>query len=131
MPAIGPAAEGLVAAGPYFRGVDGWPTAAGSDAARFGSSHEAAAFTAVRELARLLAGRPGAEDLSLAQLLSEDRARGGIVDPDTHHTVLPAIIARVEDGAFRVIHRRDGVAGDPYLTRGTGAPAAPYLRVVS
>jgi branched-chain amino acid transport system substrate-binding protein len=131
LPAIGPAAEGLVAAGPYFRGVDGWPTAAGSDAARFGSSHEAAAFTAVRELARLLAGRPGAEDLSLAQLLSEDRARGGIVDPDTHHTVLPAIIARVEDGAFRVIHRRDGVAGDPYLTRGTVAPAAPQLRVVS
>ncbi|MEY4871749.1 MAG: hypothetical protein RLZZ563_1079, partial [Pseudomonadota bacterium] len=131
LPAIGTAAEGLVAAGPYFRGVEGWPSAAGSNAARFGSSHEAAAFTAVRELARLLAGRPGAEDLSLAQLLSEDRARGGIVDPETHHTVLPAIIARVENGAFHVIHRRDGVAGDPYLTRGTQPPAAPYLRVVS
>ena len=126
LPAIGPASEGLVAAGPYFRGVEG-----SLGAARFGSSHEAAAFTAVRELARLLAGRPGAEELSLAQLLSEDRAAGGIVDPETHHTVLPAIIARVENGAFRVLHRCDGVAGDPYLTRGTQVHATPRLRVVS
>jgi hypothetical protein len=126
LPAIGPAAEGLVAAGPYFRGVAGWP-----GVASFGSSHEAAAFTAVRELARLLAGRPGSEELSLSQLLSEDRATGGIVDPETHHTVLPTIIARVENGAFRVIHRRDGVAGDPYLTRGTQAPVGPHLRLVS
>ena len=131
LPAIGPAAEGLVAAGPYFRGVDGWPDSARPGAARFGSSHEAAAFTAVFELARLLKGRPGTEELSIAQLLSEDRRAGGIVDPETHHTVLPAIIARVEGGAFCVLHRRDRVAGDPYLTRGAQTSAAPYLRVVS
>lgn len=126
LPAIGTAAEGLVAAGPYFRGVTGWP-----GGANFGSSHEAAAFTAVRELARLLNGRPGAEDLGLSQLLSDDRVPGGIIDPDTHHTVLPAIVARVEGGMFRVIHQRDGVAGDPYLTRTPQTLAAPQLRVVS
>ncbi|MFN7222982.1 MAG: transporter substrate-binding protein [Paracoccaceae bacterium] len=126
LPAIGTAAEGLVAAGPYFRGVPGWP-----GGATFGSSHEAAAFTAVRELARLLAGRAKAEDLALSQLLSGDQVPGGIIDPETHHTVLPAIIARVENGLFRVIHKRSGVAGDPYLTRTQQSPAIPQLRVVS
>lgn len=126
LPAIGMAAEGLVAAGPYFRGIDGWP-----GLGRFGSSHEAAAYTAVRELARLLAGRPGAEALSLSQLLASDSAGSGIIDPETHHTVLPAIIARVQDGVFRLVHRRDNLAGDPYLTRNTQGPALPQLRVVS
>lgn len=124
LPAIGAdAAEGLVAAGPYFRGAEGWP-----GSARFGTSHEAAAYTAVRELARLLAGRTGSENLNLSQLL--EGGTGGIIDPETHHTVLPSIIARVENGAFRPVHRRDGVAGDPYLTRAGLAPP-PQLRVVS
>jgi hypothetical protein len=124
LPAIGAAAEGLIAAGPYFQGSEGWP---GGD--RFGSSHEAAAFTAVRELARLLAGRPGAEALSLSQLLAGDRGRGGVIDPGTHHTVLPALIARVENGAFRVLQRRENLAGDPYLTRSEDMRPA-RLRVV-
>ncbi|MEZ5885733.1 MAG: transporter substrate-binding protein [Paracoccaceae bacterium] len=123
LPALGTAAEGLVAAGPYFRGEAGWP-GGGS----FGSSHEAAAFTAVRELARLLAGRPGAENLSLAALLAA--GPGGIVDPGTHHTVLPALVARVEGGRFRVIQRRDDLPGDPYLTRTVDTPAAAPLRLV-
>jgi branched-chain amino acid transport system substrate-binding protein len=126
LPAIGPAAEGLVAAGPYFRGIDGWP-----GKGRFGSSHEAAAYVAVRELARLLADRPGAEALSLSQLLADAGAGAGIIDPETHHTTLPAIIARVEGGAFRLVHRREAVAGDPYLTRSTQGAVAPKLRVVS
>jgi hypothetical protein len=120
LPAIGPAAEGLVAAGPYFRGVAGWP-----DGGRFGSSHEAAAHVAVCELARLLAHRPGAETLPLSQLLE---GAGGIIDPGTHHTALPVLIARVEQGAFRLIHRRAAVQGDPYLTR--QAPPAAVLRLV-
>jgi hypothetical protein len=93
----------------------------------FGSSHEAAAFSAVMELARLLAGREGAENWPLSQLLA---GQGGIVDPDTHHTVLPVNIARVEDGAFRVLKRQEAVAGDPYLTRSRSVPT-PVLRVVS
>jgi branched-chain amino acid transport system substrate-binding protein len=126
LPALGQAAEGLVAAGPYFRGIGGWP-----GRGRFGSSHEAAAYVSVCELARLLAGRPGAEALSLSQLLAEAGGAGGIIDPDTHHTVLPALIARVEGGAFRLVHRREAVPGDPYLTRTTRPAAAPQLRVVS
>jgi branched-chain amino acid transport system substrate-binding protein len=128
-PAIGPAAEGLVAAGPYFRGAAGWPSPQG-----FGSSHEAAAFAAVRELARLLAGRPGSEHDSLAQLLAAGPGDGApsAIDAETHHTTLPVLIAQVRDGAFRVIQSRGPVAGDPYLTRGrTAAPHAPGLRVVS
>ena len=125
LPALGQAAEGLVAAGPYFRGAPGWP---GPE--NFGSSHEAAAYSAVRELARLLAHREGAEDLPLSQLLAGDRGTG-IVDPDTHHTVLPVIIARVEGGVFAPIWRQLAVAGDPYLTRGITATVVPMLKVVS
>lgn len=124
LPALGLAAEGLVAAGPYFRGVPGWP-----GAGNFGSSHEAAAFSAVQELARLLAHRPGAEALPLSQLVAGDRGRG-IIDPRTHHTRLPVIIARVEGEVFRPIKRLEAVAGDPYLTH-PRAPVAPALRVVS
>ena len=125
LPALGPAAEGLVAAGPYFRGVSGWP-----GPGNFGSSHEAAAFSAVRELARLLAGREGSEALPLSQLLAGDGGEG-IVDPETHHTALPVIIARVQNGAFQPIKRFEAVAGDPYLSRSRQTPVAPLLRVVS
>ncbi len=121
LPALGRAAEGLVAAGPYFRGVG---------LGNFGSSHEAAAFSAVMELARLLNGREGAEVLPLSQLLAGDRGRGGIVDPETHHTVLPVIIARVQGEAFQPIKRLEAVDGDPYLTRSKHVPAT-MLRVVS
>ncbi len=126
LPALGAAAEGLIAAGPYFRGVSGWP-----GAGDFGSSHEAAAFAAVRELARLLAQRDGSEGDSLAQLLCGDTGQG-IVDAETHHTTLPVMIAQVRGGAFQVIQSRKPVAGDPYLTRGHDAMAmVPTLRVVS
>jgi branched-chain amino acid transport system substrate-binding protein len=118
LPALGDRAEGLIAAGPYFRGQQGWP------GGNFGSSHEAATFVAVRELARLLALKPEAK--SLPDLLA---GAGGIIDPDTHHTRLPVLIARVEQGAFRVIQHRGEMAGDPYLTR-RAEPAAQHLRVV-
>ncbi|WP_145111277.1 transporter substrate-binding protein [Cereibacter sediminicola] len=117
LPAIGQAAEGLIAAGPYFRGEG-----------RFGSSHEAAAHAAVIELARLLDGRPGAERLPLSALL--EAAAPGIVDPHTHHTRLPVLIAQVAQGRFVVRERLPARAGDPYLTHPT--PARPTtLRVVS
>lgn len=124
--ALGRHAEGLVAAGPYFRGVPGWP-----GEGDFGSSHEAAAFAAVRELAHLLAHRPGAEAMSLTDLLATGEGACAI-DPETHHTTLPAIIAEVRGGTFQVIQHLGEVAGDPYLTRSrVPAPAAPSLRVVS
>ncbi|MEY4698481.1 MAG: hypothetical protein RIT14_2909 [Pseudomonadota bacterium] len=126
LPALGEAAEGLVAAGPYFRGAAGWP-----GAGNFGSSHEAAAFAAVRELARLLARHPGAEAVSLSQLLAEDHDPQGIIDPDTHHTALPALIAQVRGGAFQVVQSRPAVPGDPYLSHPRATPPRASLRVVS
>ena len=129
LPAIGPGAEGLVAAGPYFRGGTGWP-GPHSLGAGFGSSHEAAAFAAVRELARLLTHRPGAEGWPLSRLLAQAGSQDGIIDPDTHHTTLPVLIAQVQNGAFRVIQSRDALPGDPYLTRSTAARVSP-LRAVT
>lgn len=120
---LGEAAEGLIAAGPYFRGASGWP-GAGS----FGSSHEAASFVAVCELARLLALHgPGSEVWPLARLLT---GTPGPIDTRTHHTVLPVMIAQVRQGAFHVIQHRGEVLGDPFLSR-KALPAAPALRVVS
>ena len=121
LPAIGAAAEGLVSAGPYFRPVEG---------GEFASSIEAAAFAAVRELARLLNRRPGAEAEGLAALLG-GAAGQGTVDRATHHMALPVQIARIEGGAFRCLKALPAVAGDPYLTRPRALPPAPRLRVVS
>ncbi|MFZ5708440.1 MAG: transporter substrate-binding protein [Pseudomonadota bacterium] len=120
LPAIGAAAEGLVAAGPYFR-------APGAD--EFRSSPEAAAHAAVMELSRLLHGRRGAEDMSLGALLQA--AGRSAIDSVTHHTALPVIIAQVEGGVFRTIRALPAVAGDPYLTHTRRQAAGPVLRVVS
>jgi branched-chain amino acid transport system substrate-binding protein len=125
LPALGEAAEGLVAAGPYFRGAGGWP-----GPGNFGSSHEAAAHGAVRVLAGLLAGREGSEGLSLSELLADPSAQGCGIDGQTHHTVLPVLIAEVQGGRFAVIERQAEVAGDPYLTRPRMAPL-PRLRAVT
>ena len=119
LPAIGAAAEGLISAGPYFRGP-------GSQ--RFASSFEAAAWTAVMELARLLSGREGSESWHLRDLLAG--RTDSIVDPGTHHTMLPVLIAQVRGGAFEVIQRHAPVAGDPYLAQ-PRLPPARGLRVVS
>ncbi len=124
---LGDAAEGLIAAGPYFKGAGGWP-----NAGDFGSSLEAAAFVAVQELARLLSQGADAVHKSLAELLSSDKASGGMIDPETHHTVLPVLIAQVEGGIFKVIQQRPAVAGDPYLSRiQDTAPVVRRLRVVT
>ncbi|MES2434874.1 MAG: transporter substrate-binding protein [Pseudomonadota bacterium] len=119
LPPLGEAAEGLISAGPYFRGSSG---------PEFGSSPEAASYAAVMELARLLAHHgAGSEHWPLAQLLAD---AGGMVDPGTHHTRLPVIIAQVRGNAFRVIQHRGEVAGDPFLSRNLATAPQP-LRVVS
>lgn len=131
LPAIHPAAaEGLVAAGPYFRGASGWPEAAHRS---FGSSHEAAAWSLVYRLARLLSGHEGAPGQSLARLLADAPAGSEGIDLATHHTELPVLIAQIENGAFKVRESFAPVAGDPYLAHGREAvaPGTPRLRVVS
>ena len=126
LPAIGAAAEGLIAAGPYFRDSPDWP-----HPGRFGSSHEAAAHAAVWMLARLLDGQPGAEALPISVLLTEAAAATIGVDPRTHHTVLPALVGQVRDGRFRVVKDFGRIAGDPWLTRGRDVVSAvPKLRLV-
>jgi len=122
LPLMGATSEGLVAAGPYFRD----PGQSGG----FGNSHEAAAHAAIMEMARLFHRHPGGEDLPLAELLARD-AGAGPIDPATHHTTLPVLIAEVCGGAFHVLHRRPAVMGDPYLTRPDRLPEArPSFRVI-
>jgi branched-chain amino acid transport system substrate-binding protein len=126
LPAIGADAEGLIAAGPYFRGAPGWPHPGG-----FGSSHEAAAHAAVWKLARLLNGRPGAEHQAISALLTDEAAAGIGVDTRTHHTELPVLVAQARAGRFEVIKDFGRLAGDPYLSMGRDLPRiAPKLRVV-
>jgi branched-chain amino acid transport system substrate-binding protein len=102
LPALGRAAEGLISAGPYFR-----------DATAAGSSFEAAAYAAVLFLAERLAHDPEAP---LQQLLAQPTP-GLAIDPVTHHSTLPVLIARVENAAFRVLERWEAVPPDPYLAR--------------
>ncbi|GAB1365124.1 transporter substrate-binding protein [Rhodobacter sp.] len=126
LPAIGDAAEGLIAAGPYFRFAAGLP-----QPRRFGSAHEASAHAAVWMLARLLNGRPGAESLPISALLTESAAAGIGIDPRTHHTELPVLIGQVRGGRFEVIRDFGRIAGDPWLTRGRDLPVTgAKLRVV-
>jgi branched-chain amino acid transport system substrate-binding protein len=121
--ALGDAAEGLIAAGPYFRDPDA------EDA--FGSSFEAAAYGAVRTLAAKLVGCP--PDAGLGTLLARPGTDGLALDPRTQHAVLPVIIAQVTDGVFRTLARWEDVAPDPYLSGRESHPtsARPLLRVVS
>jgi len=129
LPALGPVAEGLISAGPYFQGSTGWPDAEG---VTFGSSFEAAAYMAVRILAALLSGRPEAETLGLQNLLADPQAERFGIDRATHHLTLPALIAEVRNGRFEVVARRDSVQPDPYLSRRSSQPAQirPKLTVV-
>ncbi len=117
---LGDAAEGVVSAGPHFAGAPLWGPARGATA---GSSFEAAAYVAVAALAAL---EEAGGDTAAAM------ARCGI-DPETHHMQLPVLIARVENGAFRVIDRSAPVAADPYLARRERWPGTlrPALRVVT
>ncbi|KJS11716.1 MAG: N-acetylmuramoyl-L-alanine amidase AmiC [Hoeflea sp. BRH_c9] len=121
--AAGEAAEGLVSAGPWFQpdgGVDG-------------SFHEMARQS-VHELALLLQGRPGAEELPLAELLhmALRSGRSTRLDPVHLHARQPAIIARLENGRFNEIKRLPAMRADPYLTqRSQPAQTGCRLKVVS
>lgn len=129
LPVMGASADGIVAAGPWFRGMPALPAGQPQDQ-DFGSSFEAAAYSSVLMLAELLAHRPGAEDLPLAQLLVLPVARQMGISARTHHTRLPTAIARVENGGFTVLNVKDPTEGDPYLTAGRDTPR-PALRVVT
>lgn len=130
LPAIGPNAEGLISAGPYFHGATGWPSCGRQV---FGSSIEASSYVAVRSLAALLAHRPGAESLELQTLLDQSDHTRLAIDKATHHMTLPALIARVRNGRFDVVACHDAVGPDPYLSHHNSSRPTmqPNLTVVS
>jgi ABC-type branched-subunit amino acid transport system substrate-binding protein len=130
LPALGDSGEGVIAAGPYFRGAQGWP---GVDGSEFASSFEASAYLSVRILAGLLAYRPGAESLPLRDLVTPAAAARYGIDPATNHMTLPALIAELRGGKFHILSRREGVAPDPYLSHSPSGTATrrPRLTVVA
>ncbi|SFA70310.1 amino acid/amide ABC transporter substrate-binding protein, HAAT family [Poseidonocella pacifica] len=127
LPAIGAPAEGLISAGPWFRGLpQPMPGNFGRD--DFISSLEAAAHASVMMLAHLLSGNPGGEKLPLSLLLSRPEAAQMGLSARTHHSRLPVAIAQVRQGAFHLLRSAPPRDGDPYLTRDIAVPAP--LRVV-
>lgn len=114
-------AEGLIATGPYFR----------QEPRAFGSSHEAAADCAVQALADLLEDRTAEQSLNIGDLLQSPAGLNSGIDAKTHHTDQPVLIARVQDGAFRVVFDGGVLPGDPYLTRPVPVGAHHQLRIVS
>lgn len=120
---LGPAAEGLISAGPYFH----------TGAAPYGSSFEAAAHEAVRTLALRLARADDPAGMTLSDLLRVPAGGTLAIDPGTHHATLPVLIAQVRGGVFRVLERWEDVIADPYLSHRDRrvAAARPSLSVVT
>lgn len=129
LPAIGAAAEGVISAGPWFKGLT--PALPGNEGRQdFGSSFEAAAHASVMMLARLLASVPDAENMSLPELLALPCASHLGISPRTRHVTLPVAIAQVRDGAFVPIKTYAPIEGDPYLTRIQTPQVQPMIKVV-
>lgn len=121
LPEIGDAADGLIAAGPYFR--DGTQP--------FGSSHEVAADRAVHALADLLEKETDVPVQNLAALLETPAGRCSGIDKKTHHMRQPVLISKVQNGAFRVVYDGGSQSGDPYLTAPQPVSTRSKLRVIS
>ncbi|QIE43254.1 transporter substrate-binding protein (plasmid) [Rhodobacteraceae bacterium SC52] len=129
LPALGASTEGVISAGPWFRGLA--PALPGNEGREdFGSSFEAAAHASVMMLARLLAHTAGAEDLSLPELLALPGAETLGISARTHHVTLPVAIAEVRNGVFIPVKTYAPIEGDPYLTQIHTSVAQPLLRVV-
>ena len=137
LPAIGEAAAGHLAAGPYFHPLDATAGSQGEISPQPASSFEAAAYASIRVLAKVLAGNPDATfaDLPAAFARTSFETPFGrtLIDPQTQHATLPVVIGRIADGGFETLSRTEGVAPDPYLSRydRTDIFGRPRLKVVS
>lgn len=117
------AATGLISAGPWFEPEQGQ-----------GGSFLEMSRQSVHELAKLLQGRPGAEKLSLSDLLLNALRDGyqSRLDPTNLHADQPVVIARLDGKRFTEIKRLPPLLADPYLTHHVQRPHhAGFLRVVS
>ena len=155
LPAIGQAAQGHLAVGPYFgeasgskspRGTAGGAAsgvvdgpAGGRESAtalRHLSSFYAAAKSAVLVFADLMESRRTAavgEGLDFAGRQFDTPLGRIAIDPATQHASLPVRIGRVKDRRFEIVHASEGrVDPDPYLSRYDPVTAGlkPKLRIV-
>lgn len=137
LPAIGDAAIGHLAAGPYFQDLSARAGIQGKIAPLPGSSFEAAAYASVRVLANVLARNVGATFADLPSVFADATFwtpfGPTIIDPQTQHATLPVVIGRIASGGFETVSRTDGVAPDPYLSHYDRAEifGRPRLKVVS
>lgn len=137
LPAIGEAAKGHLAAGPYFHSPGVQPGSQGEIPLQPGSSFEAAAYASIRVLAKVLAGNARATFADLPGVFAnsafETPFGRTVIDPQTQHATLPVVIGRIDDGGFETLSRTEGVAPDPYLSRYDRADifGRPRLKVVS
>lgn len=121
--AAGAAAEGLIAAGPWFASDIGHP----------GSFHEIARQS-VHELASLLQTHENAQQCSLAELISVAAGADYIsrINPSHLHANRPVKIVQLEGKRFVTLAEHGERVADPYLTHKTAlAQSRPRLRVVS
>ena len=126
LPALGPGGRGAGRGGALFPGRAGLAGAGQLRLLARGGGLRRGAWNWRGCCAR----REGAE--ALAAVAAAGRgSRPGIVDPETHHTVLPVIIARVEGGAFQVLQALGGRGGRSLPDAQPVGAAAPILRVVS
>jgi ABC-type branched-subunit amino acid transport system substrate-binding protein len=139
LPAIGPAAEGHIAVGPYFHDrTSPFPDQATAGVALRPSSFFAAAYSAVLVLADRLSEEPAT---GTARRIPDFAGRrfatpfGEIaIDPQTQHASLPVRIGRVRGDGFDVVEESASrVDPDPYLSRYDPARIfpRPSLRAVS
>ena len=139
LPAIGLAAEGHLAVGPYFEDPRStvWERyGAAATAEHQPSSFFVAAFSAVLALADILADEEGAEGVPIAFAGRTFRTPFGeiAIDPRNQHASLPVKIGRVVGGAFEVVEESPArIDPDPYLSRYDPLQVfrRPNLRAVS
>ncbi|WP_448953227.1 transporter substrate-binding protein [Labrys neptuniae] len=124
LPAIGPAGNGHLSAGPYFHDAsidEPWLASQPQEATGRPSSFQASAYASVMILAAILATEAGDSPSDLSAAFARHRFEtpfGSIgIDPQTQHATLPVEIARIAGDGFEKVSITKAVKPDPYLSR--------------